>query len=220
MEKQSYNGDNGGLRYDAGKPRVGLLPPDALLALAEVYTQACAPSEAYPQGKYPERNWERGMNYSKVTDSLLRHLLKWMGGEDVDAESKLLHTAHIAWNAMALLTYQLREIGVDDRGKEIKPPLPSIGQFFRRSIPRVEEPDQESFDARLRESLKVPDGWKIDHKLLPYAAGNYVLLAHGVVNVITEIVEDGLFRMRPAGDLTAAPQLIRGRAILARVKYA
>ena len=97
-----------GLRYDEGKERVDLLPPDALLELGKVYGAGSV--------KYAARNWEKGMPWSKVLGPLMRHLFKWMKGEKIDPEDGQLHIAKVAWNALALLTYELRGIGVDDRG--------------------------------------------------------------------------------------------------------
>lgn len=158
--------DNGGLRYNTGKPMMHLIPPDALLELAKVYTRACTPMEGYPEGKYPKRNWERGMNWSKVTDSLERHLITFKKGEDIDAETGLLHTAQIAWNAMALLTYQLRNIGVDDRHK-IKP-IPYgkeiLNTWARLSKEQVKAFGMEAIDAHKSGNYHVavdaghPDG--------------------------------------------------------------
>jgi hypothetical protein len=142
MTANEIKADNGGLRYDANKPMMHLLPPDALLALAEVYTKACTPTTMYPQGKYPKRNWERGMDWSKVTDSLERHLMAFKMGEDKDRESGLLHAAHMAWNAMALLTYQLRKIGVDDRLVTVPPWIvganPALAAKFGGEVKHVE----------------------------------------------------------------------------------
>ena len=103
----SVDADGKGLRYNAGKAPMHLLPVDALLALADVY--------AFGAKKYAPRNWERGMDWSKCYDSLMRHLFAYQQGIDRDEETKLLHTAHLAWNAIALLTYQIRGIGNDDR---------------------------------------------------------------------------------------------------------
>lgn len=100
--------DGGGLRYDEGKERVDLLPPDALLELGKVYGAGAK--------KYAARNWERGLPWSKALGPLMRHLFKWMRGEKIDPEDGQLHIAKVAWNAIALLTYELRGIGVDDRG--------------------------------------------------------------------------------------------------------
>lgn len=98
--------DNGGLRYDAGKPRTDLLPGDALTELGKVYAAGAV--------KYGERNWERGMPWSKVLGPLTRHLFRWMIGQPCDPETRLSHMTHVAWNALALVTYELRGIGTDD----------------------------------------------------------------------------------------------------------
>ena len=95
-----------GLRYDAGKLRMDLLPPEWFEHLAAVLTKGAV--------KYEPRNWEKGMPWSKVAGPLLRHYLAFLKGEERDKESGELHTAHIAVNALFLLVYQLRGLGVDD----------------------------------------------------------------------------------------------------------
>lgn len=99
--------DNGGLRFNDNKPRFDLIPPEAILALAEHYTVGAR--------KYADRNWERGMDYSKCFASLERHVWAWMSGEDQDEETGSHHMIAAAWNALALFVYHKREIGVDDR---------------------------------------------------------------------------------------------------------
>jgi hypothetical protein len=108
--------DNGGKRYDMGKSRMSLIPFVALRALGDVY--------AYGERKYKANNWLRGMDWSRVSDAMLRHYERWSMGEDRDAESGLKHTAHMAWNAVALLTYDLLGIGNDDRWTERKDYVP------------------------------------------------------------------------------------------------
>ena|SRR5580765_836244 len=95
-------------RHNAGKDRWDLLPWDALRYLTKVY--------AYGARKYDDRNWEKGMPYSECFASLMRHYASKFDGEACDPESQLFHTAHAAWNALALLTYELRDIGEDDFG--------------------------------------------------------------------------------------------------------
>jgi len=100
--------DGQAARHNAGKARYDLIPPDALEALAEVYTHGAA--------KYAARNWERGGPWSVCFASCMRHLWRWWGGERLDKESGLPHLAHAAWNVMALLTYELRgHTEYDDR---------------------------------------------------------------------------------------------------------
>ena len=65
--------------------------------------------------KYPERNWEKGMDWSRVFGSLLRHAWKFWKEEDYDEETGCHHMAMVAWNAMALCSYSLRKIGKDNR---------------------------------------------------------------------------------------------------------
>ena len=99
-----------GLRFNDGKNMVNLIPADATWALGKVFTQGAE--------KYFAKNWEKGMPYSTIEGCLMRHLLKYQMGEDYDTESGNLHMAHVAWNAMALLTYQLRGMTqFDDRTK-------------------------------------------------------------------------------------------------------
>ena len=102
-----------GLRYDKGKNRLDLIPPEWLWALGLVMTQGAK--------KYADRNWEKGMAYSSVMGPLKRHLEKYNAGErydmfDADGTpgTGCHHLAIVAWNALALMTYDLREIGDDD----------------------------------------------------------------------------------------------------------
>ena len=67
--------------------------------------------------KYEARNWERGMHWMKCFASLTRHTWAWARGQSRDPETGRLHMAHVAWNAMALASYEMRKIGTDDRPK-------------------------------------------------------------------------------------------------------
>ena len=96
-----------GLRHNEGKVKVELVPPRWVLALAEVLTKGAE--------KYAERNWEKGMEWSKCYSSAQRHLLAFWDGEDNDKETGLPHVAHAAWNCLALLTYSEQQPGLDDR---------------------------------------------------------------------------------------------------------
>jgi hypothetical protein len=76
-----------GRKDDAGKTPWGLVPWDALQAIADVL--------AFGAGKYGPGNWrhvdEALMRY---WDACLRHLIAWKQGEKVDHESGLSHLAH------------------------------------------------------------------------------------------------------------------------------
>jgi dATP/dGTP diphosphohydrolase len=123
------NADNKGLRFNEGKPRYDLLPYDAIDALADHYRKG---SE-----KYAERNWERGMDWSKCFSSLMRHASAFAQGEDYDPENGSLHATAMAWNALALLAYQLRNIGNDDR--------PNSQARNQAQEPHSQGPTEQSF---------------------------------------------------------------------------
>lgn len=94
-------------RRTAGKPRVDLVPPEAIVAMATVL--------GFGASKHGERDWERGYPWSRYYASLLRHLLAWKAGEDVDPESGRPHLWHALCNLSFLVTYGIRGIGDDDR---------------------------------------------------------------------------------------------------------
>jgi hypothetical protein len=96
------------IRYDDGKNQLELIPAEWIWALGSVLT--------YGAKKYAVRNWEKGMKWSRVIGSLLRHVTRFMIGERYDQESGHHHLAHAAWNCLALMSYDLRKIGEDDRG--------------------------------------------------------------------------------------------------------
>jgi len=96
-----------GYRDDEGKPPIHLIPAEAILMLAEVFK--------YGDRKYGERNWELGMDWSRIYSSAMRHLLSFWMGENDDRESGYQHMAHATWNCMALMCYVFWGIGFDDR---------------------------------------------------------------------------------------------------------
>ena len=97
-------------KHDGGKPRMDLLPPEALVAMAKILTGGAA--------TYGARNWEKGLAWGRISGALLRHLTAWMAGEDTDPESGLPHSWHVLTNAAFLVAHEARGIGTDDRGAQ------------------------------------------------------------------------------------------------------
>jgi hypothetical protein len=95
-----------GIRYDEGKVRLDLIPPEWVWGLGQVLTKGAE--------KYEVRNWEKGMAWSRIVGSLLRHLYKFLAGNRYDKETGCHHMAMVAWNALALMSYDLRKIGYCD----------------------------------------------------------------------------------------------------------
>lgn len=96
-----------GVKYDEGKAPWHLMPPDAINEILQVLDFGAA--------KYGERNWERGMSWSRPFSALMRHMWAWWRGEERDPESGLSHLAHAGANLLFLMTYRGRDIGRDDR---------------------------------------------------------------------------------------------------------
>jgi len=96
------------LKFDTDKTaRPELIAPEFILQLSEIL--------AYGAQKYEERNWEKGMRWSRCFGGLMRHLWAWWGGEQLDKETNKSHLAHAACCLMFLLAYESRSIGNDDR---------------------------------------------------------------------------------------------------------
>lgn len=111
-ESLAYNGKVCGIKHDSDKPRFALIPADALEEVAKIYSIGA--------NKYGDRNWERGLSYSRLFDALLRHVYAWWKGERDDRENKLHHLTSVIFNALALLHYELnveKFSKFDDRNK-------------------------------------------------------------------------------------------------------
>ena len=88
-----------GIKYDSDKLRFDLIPVDALEEVAKVYTLGAK--------KYGDRNWEKGLSYSRMFGALLRHAYAWWKGEKNDKENKLHHLSSVIFCALGLLHYEL-----------------------------------------------------------------------------------------------------------------
>lgn len=82
---------------DAGKPRMELLPPVALEAVARVLT--------YGAQKYGAENW-RGVERSRYIGAALRHVFAHVRGEKHDPETGESHLAHAACSLLFALETQ------------------------------------------------------------------------------------------------------------------
>ena len=70
----------------------------------------------YGATKYEARNWEKGNSYNKYYAAAMRHMMAWHMGQDFDeGESELHHLAQASFNLLALLAWQMRGVGEDDR---------------------------------------------------------------------------------------------------------
>lgn len=96
-----------GRKDDGGKVRYELLPPELLDGVAQILT--------FGGAKYDDRNWERGMKWSRIFGALMRHMWAWWGGQQTDPETGKSHLWHAGACLAFLMAYEARSTGEDDR---------------------------------------------------------------------------------------------------------
>lgn len=96
-----------GKKFDKDKLRMDLIPILPLKKLAEVFTIGAK--------KYDERNWEKGMLFSRLYGALLRHVTAFWNGESIDPDDGQHHLASVAWCAFALMELEEKKPEFDDR---------------------------------------------------------------------------------------------------------
>ena len=100
--RMSYGNEKAIREPSTGKGRFDLITPFGLTRLAKWYELGSK--------KYSDRNWEKGMPFSRYVDSAFRHLIKFMMGmEDED------HLAAAVWNLLCIIHHQeLGQTELDD----------------------------------------------------------------------------------------------------------
>ena len=73
-----------------GKGRCALLPATAILRLARHFEAGAK--------KYSERNWEQGIPIHSFIDSAIRHLMKYLDGQNDED-----HLCAAAWNCLCAM---------------------------------------------------------------------------------------------------------------------
>lgn len=88
-----------GSKHDSGKPLMGAVPPNALLAVAKVLT--------FGAEKYGRDNWRRVESAdTRYMDAALRHINAYQRGETADPESGESHLAHAVCSLMFMIELQ------------------------------------------------------------------------------------------------------------------
>lgn len=105
---------HGAMRECIGVPYFRQVPLEAIAAGAAALE--------YGAQKYDERNWEKGLPWQQMIDSLKRHIDDFERRRDYDDGpngSGLPHISLIMSSAMMLATSVIRGIGEDDRMVEL-----------------------------------------------------------------------------------------------------
>lgn len=99
-----------GIKGDAGKVRTELIPYDALWEVAKVLTSGAV--------EYGDRNWEKGIKYSRIFGAMTRHAFQWFFQRNRDSKSGHSHMAHAVTNGLFLLAYEVRQMKQFDNRPE------------------------------------------------------------------------------------------------------
>jgi len=120
---------------DAGKPRMSLLPHEALMGAAEVMT--------YGAQKYDDHNWRQATEWSRYYDATMRHLMDWQMGKEVDDGPKgsgLATIDHAVCSLLMLSSLIKTGVGTDDRYGTSGTTSYQAPASPRRAKPRPAEP--------------------------------------------------------------------------------
>lgn len=99
------------LTNDKGKPPLALLPWAGLNEVSMV--------QSYGNEKYGDYyNYRKGMEINRHLSCAMRHIQKFIDGEDLDTESKRSHLAHAACRLLYVLQNQHDGTAIDDRFKK------------------------------------------------------------------------------------------------------
>jgi hypothetical protein len=106
-QQSPANPQTGSLRFNTGKTQTSEIDPSFIIGIGEVLTKS--------REKYPKANWMRGNDWSVPYESMMRHLMAFQSGEEIDKESGKAHLLHAATNIMFLYYYSQTFPEFDDR---------------------------------------------------------------------------------------------------------
>lgn len=86
-------------KHNKGKIELDLISPGFLMDIGLVLTVSA-------KCEYDRWNWTKGRYFSEVYASVMRHLVAWYAGQDLDPKTKANHLAHACCQIMFLLEFQ------------------------------------------------------------------------------------------------------------------
>jgi hypothetical protein len=148
MTESVYNAaSSGALREALGVPYFRQVPLEAVAAGAT--------SLEYGAIKYANRNWEKGLPWQQMIDSLRRHLDDFERRQNYDdgVDGSGLHqVCMIMASAMMLSASVIRGIGEDDRLPELRDEAYSAKECAKWMKTQLERADEF---AKLKESMTI-----------------------------------------------------------------
>lgn len=90
--RSNTNQQTKALRYNENKLKWSLVHWESLKPMVRVLE--------FGSKKYSPGNWKKGLDRNEILESMMRHLIALMDGEEVDPESGEHHVGHILCNGM------------------------------------------------------------------------------------------------------------------------
>lgn len=151
-----------GKKYDGGKPRMDLLPPNAIIEVAKVL--------AFGAEKYAPENWRKLEDLqNRYTGASLRHVFAHMDKERLDKETHLSHLAHAICCLLFKLEIELEETREEERLRGLErnecsesdqAPEPyyesSKGWITGNSIPATQTDNEERSVPAFKDCIQYP----------------------------------------------------------------
>ena len=103
---------SGADRLNAGKLQWSLVDFTALEPMVRVLMKGAK--------KYSPENRKKGLSYTSILDSTMRHMTAFKAGENLDPETGEPHTAHMLCNLMFLAWEELNRKDLDNRKPDLK----------------------------------------------------------------------------------------------------
>lgn len=95
---------SGFVKHDTGKPRISLVPPEAIIAAAEVMGHGADKYDEDPD----DPNWAKCDDPKRYYDAAMRHLLLHRMGERDDPEDGCSHLSHAMVDLMFMVALEAR----------------------------------------------------------------------------------------------------------------
>lgn len=141
-----------GKKNDQGKPKLSIIPTDALWGMARALT--------YGASKYSLHNFRNGIHYTRLADAAMRHLTVWMEGEELDSESGNSHLDHALASLAMLKFMSVHKPDFDDRWKPESTLSPEQQEAINNSLELIKNnpvyPELIKADLEEKEKTESP----------------------------------------------------------------
>jgi hypothetical protein len=107
LEAQRYASNQNFIKKDSGKLQWSLMPFEELKDVVKVLMHGAE--------KYSPDNWKKCDNVVRYKDALMRHVIAYVSGEEIDSEFGLSHLAHAVCNCLFLMWFDRHK---DDKASE------------------------------------------------------------------------------------------------------